>query len=754
MIESQARGGGGSKEFEITDIKLWNKPILNKPKVTVDPSASSKVLEITVGNCAKYKVMARLNGKDYTYDTVAGSAEIEIDEIPTEEKTLSILLSADGFTEKAINVKVKMDIASAPDLAVYFHVEDEGGRDVEITEDDQPVSTEKTSGTLKISSPKVPMVSLTIDGTPVTLTDANNKNVTKKFENLEKGQKTVEVAITYKYFKAENKRFKITKFNPGESPLGLVSAKVFYGDRSAKSERLRFDSQNKAEVTLGEIRFSSVKLEMEFDRPLDKREVTSCNCGRSDSYGKDSREQGDFNDGRFAGYVISDVNPGTMEKKELTPISGRKYTEELVVGGDFAEFKIKVTSKSNSKTAEYTVKIINSNKVHATLGKDGRFKFGIFNGWARLTNFYGSKTQFMLPQYNKGPNFSNNNLNPEGFTDFAYVDKLFLICQETSTPPAPFIFYYNIFEEKKDKHEFMRMYAGQSQNGKAALALPRLDLDQKCLDACVAFKDTLPRGLFVLFYGEKFRKIQKPIYNYRLELENGVKCGWDTESGLPASLIFSYAFNYRRQSMYYEANNKNGTEKALPIGMYQKVTDWEIGGDNVPSGWLPFLSSDGTDVFTFSPTIMDKKPEEVIESVKYTIQTKKDNSAGSGTDEYEEVADFKDKEPSKDSEGGYVLGTIKDDSSKKHKFEKDKIYKVVVTVKYKNQTNNEEKFTYLIDYKATDENKCEGPELLNVGGLYDRDSSLFGVPIHFSDMQITGVERVEKFDPNTLVPMF
>ena len=147
--------------------------------MTVDPSASSKVLEITVGNCAKYKVMARLNGKDYTYDAVAGLAEIEIDEIPTEEKTLSILLSADGFTEKAINVKVKMDIASAPDLTVYFHVEDENGRDVEITEDDQPVSTEKASGTLKILSPKVPMESVTIDGTPVTLTDANNKNVTK-----------------------------------------------------------------------------------------------------------------------------------------------------------------------------------------------------------------------------------------------------------------------------------------------------------------------------------------------------------------------------------------------------------------------------------------------------------------------------------------------------------------------------------------------------------------------------------------------
>ena len=47
--------------FDVTGLNLWGKDILGKEKTSVDPVATSKVLEITVGNCTKFKVTASLN---------------------------------------------------------------------------------------------------------------------------------------------------------------------------------------------------------------------------------------------------------------------------------------------------------------------------------------------------------------------------------------------------------------------------------------------------------------------------------------------------------------------------------------------------------------------------------------------------------------------------------------------------------------------------------------------------------------------
>ena len=54
-------GDGKKKMFDVTGLRLWGKDILGKDKTSVDPAATSKVLEITVGNCTKFKVTASLN---------------------------------------------------------------------------------------------------------------------------------------------------------------------------------------------------------------------------------------------------------------------------------------------------------------------------------------------------------------------------------------------------------------------------------------------------------------------------------------------------------------------------------------------------------------------------------------------------------------------------------------------------------------------------------------------------------------------
>ena len=278
------------------------------------------------------------------------------------------------------------------------------------------------------------------------------------------------------------------------------------------------------------------------------------------------------------------------------------------------------------------------------------------------------------------------------------------------------------------------MSSVNTSNG-IAIAIPKLDPNNKCLDACIGFENTLPKFLNPNYYNNPIKKITKPVYNCLLSLENKVTFpSGNGNKPLQGSIFFDLIYNYRLQTKYYEENNKNnGTKKPFPIAKFIKAKVSDSGEDF--SQFVPFLSGaqkENKDVFKFTPFILDGKHDEVITSVTHNIRTKKEDE-----DMYEDVDGFSEVEPKKveDEKKGiyYVLGTIKGNDSKVHEFVDGKIYKVTVTVKYKDSNKGEDKFTYLMDYKATKGNESALPEFLSVeNNSYDSDSSLFGVPLHFA----------------------
>ena len=705
--------------------------------MTVSPDAESKTLEIAVDNCSKYTGTVVFNGREYPISGNGGQAEVEIDDIPTTKKTLSITLNASGYKEKIISVEVKRDEMSAPEFMVSFHKKDHGGRDIEITEENQPVETGETSGTLKISSPKVSMATLTIDGEAVTLTEGNNKNFTKEITGIS-AEKIITVAVTYKYYKPESRSFRLKKVEASELPLDLVSAKLWYGPwaidkvKFEKSKGISFRN-NEAAVKLGkkDVIFSTVLLEMEFDADLKSAEVTECSCGRSETYGSKKEDL----DGRFAGHFNTDVNPnGTPEQKIIEkPFDGKKYMQHLIVGAGDAEFKIKAVAQ-NDKFQEYTIKITNECKDRHNSGipQKGGDPVGVFNGYSFHGLGYNFGNAIWLPYCSKGPLIKDGKLNGGGFSDFAYTDKLALIFQNGNGEKAsPFIFFYSEYDKNSNKGEFKRMLSGSAVGDKKyTLALPKLDPNGKCIDACLAFAETAPDILSPLFVGEEFRKIKKPAYNYLLSLENDVVVK-DGEENVKASEAFGSAFSYRTQTRYNEENNKTGgTEKPLTIGKHQNYKFWTNDTDLPYTSLLSGSSEDGKkDKFIFS--IVPGSKANLIKSVKHTIKK--------GDVLTTEVTDFKNVEPSEHQEegkhtGGYILGTIKSDSSKVHNFVDGDKYKVEVEVEY-NDSNTTDKFVYVFDYKSTSSAKTPAPEFLSTGD-FDTDTDLFGVPIHFATVRL------------------
>lgn len=680
--------------------------------MTVDPSASSKVLEITVGNCAKYKVMARLNGKDYTYDAVAGLAEIEIDEIPTEEKTLSILLSADGFTEKAINVKVKMDIASAPDLTITFIPQ--GGDSVVIENDNQNVFTETETATLKISSPKSPMKTLSIDGKDIALTDANSREYTHQISGIT-SDKSMPIVITYKYYTGINRTFNIKKYNQGQTPMEIVSAKVFHGDKYGDYESLHFNEQGKAEVALNKIRFSTVKVEMTFNINTESREVTVLKGNKTIP----PKEKDDMK-GRYAGYVVGEVVNG--EEKKFTPTSGKKYTEEFIVGISGAEFKIKVNGQ-NSKQKEFEIKINNTTNApkHVETQEGG---FLAYNGVSGRPLYLGTGEHVLLPSYSKGPIFSGGNTSDSIHVDLAYENKMAVIFQDFDK--NPYWFYYNQYKKDQDKHEFIRIEAKVSATASRADFIydPSPNPSEKgCLDMLVAWENDAPYPLWHSYYNQEFTKLDKPNNLFLIGLLNDKKLKFSEKSvkeDVDSGLIFDFIFNYRIQTQHYAKQSDENTSP-LVISKNQKFK-W-IQDDTERPTWAGFLKGDGTDKFVFKPAgVWDYKK---IKSIKHTIWT------GDEKDSCSTETQIKDVQPKVDQKArGFVLGTKNGGTApdtEEVKFMNDKVYKVKVDVEYND--GKSDVFLYVIDYKNENTLDFMGCD------LPDTDSNLFGVPTYFGVMK-------------------
>lgn len=726
---------GTLAEFDLTTLNLWGKSILGQDKITVSPNATSKQLEILVSNCQAYTATALLDGTTYTGTTSSSDIIIDIPDIPTEERALTITLVASGFVEKTISVIVNKEdnkepenTIPAPDVSVSFIRADDGIK-IEIVEEDQEVITAKTQGAIKISSASVEMATLTIDNKPITLT-YSKRIYFHKLDNI-KDEQNVEVLITYDHYKKERRKFTIKKVEEGDVPLTILNAKVYFGGAIGKfteHKKIAFDKNKEATTTLSGITYSAVKLDMNFNNILEKGEVLECKNNRSVPYISDP----DFSKGKCAGYIVSNINQETGEETPFKTINGNVYTERLLVGYGTTEFKIKITAK-DGKSETYTLKIENSNKNVYNNKYDGSLQ--VYNVYSARSLIEVEKNSLFLPYYNKGPNIKNSKWNEAGFDDFAYIDKLGLSIVKKYS--KPFVFYYNLFDKDNDKCQFKQRIS--KEYDRLTYVLTQMDPMGKCMDGCIAFENTLPIALFPLFYNKPIRKITKPVVNYQLKLRNNLKFKWDGED-IDAEDIFGFIFNYRIQTRYYEENNKNSGEKPLPIAMHQKVCLWE--NAKVKAEWSPFLSGatgSDKDVFIFAPKF--NRADEVIDSIKHKIEIKSDND-----DTYTVVRYLNNVTPEKNQNGEYVLGTIAGYETV-HEFIKGKIYKVTVTVKYKDATIEDEKFTYLLDYKTEQSSPAEGPELLGVNsGFTNSESQLFGLPIQFNRLELNKPAKMNMLD--------
>ena len=723
---------GGGTQLNIKSIKLWEKDVLDankvaKERLTVSPLATSKSLVIAIENCTDFKVVATVNNKNYEGSTNSGLATIAInDKLPTTDTPLAIVITADGFAKKAINTNVKMEETSVPELSVKLTPQ--GDPAIEIDSEGQEVEITKTSATLTVSSPRVEMEKLTIDGKDVTLTNKNQ--YTHQIPNIT-ADKSVTVLITYAFFKDVNRSFNIKKYTDADLPLTLVSAKIFSGDNYAKSKTLTFDSEGKAEVSPENIQYSTVKLEMEFKSPLKERTFEEIRGNRQNP----PKEQNDLN-GKFAGYVVAEAQ-GVNETK-LTPIpqDSKKYTEELIVGIGSAGFKIKVTAK-NDKTKTFDITVKNGTTKQHTATKDGGISANnaIF-GTPMLT---GTGKHLFLPCYSKGPIFKDNNTSNDSLAkELAYAGKVGVMFRDFDS--QPYWLYYNEYKDT-DKHEFKRVKAvnGTVQTYKFTRSIFVADPgDQGSLDVMLAWKDAQPFPLFFPYIGEKFKKLEKPHGLFKLEIDNTLN---GTEGGKPwpAWLAFRQIYNYRVQTQYYYKQNTNGSTgeaDALKICKSPDFIYWEDGEKH--STWLPLLDTNTKFLFAPTPLVDPAK----ISEIKHTVWSKADNNSGT---RWTEDSNIRDVEPAKgegDNKDSYVLGTKKG-GTEKVTFEDNKVYKVEVKVKYSDASNVEDKFLYIIDYTSTNHKL----DLLSIGSdLPDTDSHFFGVPMHYGEMRMIDPALIKEME--------
>lgn len=736
LASCNGQGKGGeqakAKDFEVAELTLWGKDILTKEKVTLEGKDKPKSIGVLVTNCEEYTLDVVFSGNKTSTTAAGGSAEMEFADVPKEEKTLVIKLSASGMNDYSRVVKIKLSDTEAKDLKVLFA----GNKEVM---DVNPVfNTTKDSETITIKTTDSQMTKVTIDGDEINL-GADGKSATHNLTVTGTGSNPQEVTVTveFRYFATSTRTFKVSKYsNESDFPLGLISAAILSGDDEGNKNKLTFDSSKKASVELEDIRYSTVKLVMEFDQALKSREVKKCEDERDAEYAKKITGQGIV--GTFSGYVTHDVNM-KGEETELKQIEGSTYTEILIAGHGTVSYQIEVTAQ-NDKKETYTIEIKNelpgfvNNKPNvAAFMKD----VTVFNGHSGRPAFYGMFNAFFLTYYNKGPSFVDKNLSEKAaFENLTYMENFATIFMQRNTE-EPFYLYYNLMNDEgskpKDEHKFKRVKAIKGRPGpdgkpRVLAQLVINDMADKYFDAFLSAKETLPNPMLFYYYDQKWKKAS-PKHGFLLKLKNNVQCKWDNED-LGASDIFDYAFNYRIQTMYYDKQNKNGgsvqDSDYLTIAEQHTIKYWETGVQE--NGWkTPYLSGkdgDDKDKFFLQPLF----DPALIKTVKYTLKCG-DEASGCA-----DVSEYKDITITADGNGMYPLGVKNSETVPSYAFVDGKVYKLEVEVEYTDGNGSEkDKFYYILDYKNP-----QTLELLDLADEHEESSNLFGVPTSYG---------VEKLDP-------
>lgn len=743
-----------TKKMNVKQIKIWKKDVLSKPNtakesVQVLPVADSQTfLEIMVDNCSTYEFTATVQGETYAESTTNGFGTVKIPELPTEAATLAISITASGYESVNIFTNVNVKVQDIENFDVTF-VEKEGGTEgntIEIQKDNQNVYVVKTEGILKISSPDVDMQEVKIDGSLVTpLT--NKREVTKDYTGIS-GEKSVTVAVTYKYHKPISRAFKLKKTTEDERPLELVSAKILSGDNNKEETVLEFKEGDKESVTMTldkNIRYSLVTLEMEFNQKVTSRTV-KCTDQRPDNYNTEFFTPQGIS-GTFSGYLIADIDDKGVEK-QITTCQDKKYTELLIVGYGTVSYEIEVKAE-NGKTLTRTVEIINPAETVSSDGKSlnkEHFQdvFPIEGHSGREFLYWLDRKQlnnvFAPPFYFKGPIFNEGQLNPSGFDDLAYMENVNLYF--VGLADKPIYFYYNVFSDNatgqpEDKHEFKRikgkLHQGKTQKYSSLSAKIKDDLDGKYLDCFISGEKSLPNPMTPLLYGKKITKAKNIKHGWLLQVENNMPVKLTNDSKPSSIEVFLSIFNYRLQMKAYEEQNafNNSEPQYLTIAKKQKYSFLPTGKEE--SGWTPFLSGakgDNRDVFVFRPLF----DASLIKEVKYTLKKGSDKVSCS------EVDGYKDQEAKlfKTEKGmPFIIIAAKAGNDGKPDFfdfehittanNEINVYLIELTVIYKDTTTD--KFNFMIDYK--NQITLESKDV----GYYGGDADLFGVPTHYGVMK-------------------
>lgn len=716
--KKQSDGGGASnnKDFEIEFIKVWGGENLKaKDTTTVSGSASEKTLEVKVSNCNNYKMEYELKSVKGSKDSRAGKATVDPFKIEKGKSELFIKLTASGYNPTEKLITITREDTSAPRIKVMLkRAEDENPVEV-VNGGEYP--TAQTSATVTVvSEGDAVMQKVSIAGAEATLS-----NEGKKAEKTDVANGNVEVVAQFEYFKDYKVSFSLKKVEAGQVPVTVVKGVVSSGDGYETKSLLTFDATNTATVSLDNIQYSCVKLEMDVDVPLKAGSgLEECVDERSATYSTNPQEK-DLK-GIFSGKLTKELdNKGNVIKEYKTPIEGKKLTEYLIAALGTVEYKFKLDADGRKETV-YTVKITNNKEDKVPYSGQGA-KFYTSQGYG--SSFFISGAIFWRwTTYSQLPINSQEAFQKIADLEYMGDQVKMLFAKLNDAIPGDMYFYYNIFDDPTfKKHEFVRVKS--VSNASATFVKPSFDPNGKHVDAFVAFKDFLPQALLPLQTQKKWSKIVDK--GFLFQIENGLKYGSVNDEQTSMDIFYD-AFNYRVQAKTYEK------DQVLNIGLEQDYA-YMLDGSVKNIKAQPFLhggkakyqgGAEGpADLMVMMPTF-DGKIEDSIESIKYTI--KKNGNPVSG---WENVALTTTKWTSwlclNAKDANIENGKLKDASSM-YVFEKtndtDNNYEIDVTIKPKNGT--EKTFKYKIDYK----NK-QTVTPMSLENEPSGESNLFGVPTSF-----------------------
>lgn len=722
------------KSFQVSSVKLWGMSIKDKASETVSSTSTDKSLEIVVGNSKDYQLTWSFkDGETGTANATDGTAKQDPFSVPAGDSVLEIKLTASGFNDWTHSIKVTRKAPTA-DVTVKLKRSEDANANVITDGNTYDTGADEADLTLEVATGKITSV------TGATLTiSSDGKSATGKVSIG-----STELVVKFEEHKDFTFSFTLKKVE-GTLELNATKATIFSGDDWKEEVALSIEKDNEyTEVKPKDVRFSLVKLEMEFDAPITGAEIVRCDDERSDGYAEGNPgKKEDFQlGGVFSGRVIKEAKwkNGKLEVTELNNVVDGKYREYLIVARGAVEYDIKFSAVGR-KSKTYTIKINNPLKTHMQKGENlGLGCFGADNG-AGLNQTW---PEFRWLQYLKAPVNQKDDQahldmlsNPEYMGD---IVKLFIQGAKSQMGKLgkDLSFFYNVMgDDDATCHDFVRVFSVTNKEKTFVFTITEFDPQEKKVDAFIAFEKALPLPMSPFHLANPFKKLVNKGFT--------VNCFNSDE----IQNKFEDAFFYRIQAKIFGNLNAPGghkEENAMKISKKQEYA-YYLDATKKEATLLTGSSADkkklaGRDSFYLKPMFKGKF-SEAFESITCKISMKN----GNGWDEKQtstyDLAKW-DNAPilivgAKDGWIEKWTGALKDaDCSDIFCFEDSSganIYKVEITTKLKG-SNKEEYFDMLLNYKDT--YKQEPLGLGATGGASGAD--MFGLPTHFATEDVVTMD--------------